>query len=69
MTLKNILKTLEVYEQWIGQVINKDKSTMFLSNKILSSRKQDLLHLIVLVEGSFPTKYFDAPLFLGRITT
>lgn len=30
-----LLKTLETYEQWLGQLINKEKSALFLSKKIL----------------------------------
>lgn len=32
-TLKNILKTLGVYERWTSQVINEDKSTIFFPIK------------------------------------
>lgn len=66
-TLKRILKTLETYEKWSGQATNKEKSALFLSNKITSSRRQGLLRLIGFVEGMLLTKYLGAPLISGLL--
>lgn len=44
-SLKMLLKTLEVYEKCSGQLINKEKFALFLSNKINNSRRRGLLRL------------------------
>lgn len=42
--------------------------TLFLSNKISSSRKQ-WLHLTSFVEGKFPTNYLNAPISPSRVAS
>lgn len=41
-SLKMLLKTLDLYESCSGQLINKEKSVIFLSNKINNSRRMRL---------------------------
>lgn len=68
-TLKRILKTLEMYKNWSGKYINKDKSTLFLSNKITSSRRMGLVLLTDFWEGKFPVTYLGVSLILGWMTS
>lgn len=68
-TLKRILKTLEMYKNWSGKYINKEKSTLFLSNKITSSRRMGLVWLTDFREGMFLVTYLGAPLISGWMTS
>lgn len=64
-----MLKTLGTYGKWSRQMVNKDKSTLFLSKKIDSNTKRGLLQLLGFVEGSFlAISYLGAPPFSGRMT-
>lgn len=61
--------TLETYGSWSRQAINKAKPTIFLSNKISSTRRRDLLRTTGFAKGSFPFTYLGAPVFPGRLTS
>lgn len=52
-SIKMLLRALDTYALWSGQLINKDKSALFLSKKINYSRKCGLLRMTGFVEGSF----------------
>lgn len=55
-SIRQILKTLELYANWSKQMVNKDKLALVLSNKIGSNKKRGLLQSSGFVEGSFPTR-------------
>lgn len=46
ISIRLILKTLDLYAKWSGQMVNKEQLTLFISNKISSSRKKGLLCLL-----------------------
>ncbi|XP_040991014.1 uncharacterized protein LOC121238253 [Juglans microcarpa x Juglans regia] len=64
-----LMKTLEVYEKWSGQLINKEKSAFFFSNSITLARRRNLMRSTGFVEGKFPVTYLGVPLVSGRLTS
>ncbi|KAF5468900.1 hypothetical protein F2P56_013011 [Juglans regia] len=64
-----LMNTLEVYEKWSGQLINKEKSTFFFSKSISTARRRNLKRTTGLVEGNFPLTYLGVPLVSGRLTS
>lgn len=68
-SMKDLVRTLETYEKWSGQLISKDKSAMFLSKHISSTRRCGLLRITGYKEGFFPVTYLGAPLVSGRLTS
>lgn len=50
-SLRKVLKMLATYEEWFGQVINKEKSILFMSNHNSNTRKRDLIQLTGFSEG------------------
>lgn len=49
-----------------GQQINQEKSRIFMSKRISDNRRHSMCRASGFKEGSFPTKYLEAPLFPGR---
>ncbi|KAG6628041.1 hypothetical protein CIPAW_15G172700 [Carya illinoinensis] len=66
-SVQELLSILGQYERWLGQVINKQKSTVFCFSKISQSRKRRLLHNTGFVEGHFPFKYLGVPIILDHL--
>lgn len=56
-------------KHWSGQAIDKEKCSLFLSNKTSSSRKRGPIQLIGFVEWICPIEYLGASLSLGYLTT
>ncbi|XP_035540358.1 uncharacterized protein LOC118344262 [Juglans regia] len=52
-SITNLLHTLDTYERWSGQKINRDKSALFLSKLISNLRKRSLLSLTGFKEANF----------------
>ncbi|XP_042958082.1 uncharacterized protein LOC122293613 [Carya illinoinensis] len=66
-SIRMLIKTLKHYEEWSGRLINKEKSSIFLSKLIGFARRQSLLRLTGFVDGVFPTTYLGAPLVTGHL--
>ncbi|XP_042958059.1 uncharacterized protein LOC122293578 [Carya illinoinensis] len=66
-SLRNLMKVLQLYENWTGQVLNTEKSAIYFSKKISTYRKNSLLHLSGFLEGSFPFKYLGVPIVVGKL--
>lgn len=62
-------KILKTYEKWSSQVINKEKSTLFMSKHISSTIKRELHLLTRFSEGRFQVTYLGAPLNPGCMTS
>lgn len=67
-SLQKVLKTLTQFEEWSSQLINKEKSAMFMSNKISNTKMRELIHLSCFSEGKMPTTYLDASLASRGLT-
>lgn len=68
--MKRLLEIVGVYEKsYPNQLIDKDKSALYLSKKISITRGKDLYQATGFMKGKFPTKYHGAPLSPSRITT
>lgn len=65
---RRLLRTLEKYESWLGQLINTEKYAIYFSKHINLARRRELLRISGFVEGSFPTTYLGVPLVTGRLT-
>ncbi|KAF5481513.1 hypothetical protein F2P56_002155 [Juglans regia] len=68
-SMKNLMHTLDIYERWSSQEISMDKSALFLSKLISTSRKRSLLSLTGFKECKFLVTYLGVPLVSGRLTT
>lgn len=68
-SIRRLVEILGVYEGWPGQLISKEKSALFLSRHISSSRTRALLRLTGFREGKFSVTYLGALLMSGRLTT
>ncbi|KAG6658189.1 hypothetical protein CIPAW_04G143500 [Carya illinoinensis] len=66
-SIRELLRVVEKYETLLGQMINKDKTSMFFSQKITSACKRALKRMTRFSEGSFPFKYLGVPIVLGRL--
>lgn len=67
-SIKRLVDTLNLYEKWLGQKINKEKSTLFPSKLISLDQKRNLLQITGFKEGKFPVMYLGVPLISGRLT-
>jgi len=65
--VRSILEVLDIYAQWSGQVVNASKSSIFFSNRIPDSRRQELIRVSGFSMGNFPTRYLGVPIFSGRV--
>jgi hypothetical protein len=65
--VRSILEVLDTYAQWSGQVVNASKSSIFFSNRIPDSRRQELIRVSGFSMGNFPTRYLGVPIFPGRV--
>jgi hypothetical protein len=65
--VRSILEVLHIYSQWSGQVVNASKSSIFFSNRIPDSRRQELIRVSGFSMGNFPTRYLEVPIFSGRV--
>lgn len=52
-------------EAWLGQIVNKAKSSVIFSNKIKLARHRVLLHLTGFIEGKLPSITWGFLLFMG----
>lgn len=59
---KESSKILDNYEAWSKQVIHKEKSVMFMSSQINSTRIRELSRIIGFSIGWFPVTYLRAPI-------
>ncbi|XP_042988639.1 uncharacterized protein LOC122316171 [Carya illinoinensis] len=66
-SMRGLMKVLNLYENWTGQVLNKNKSAILFSNKISNTRKSSILRMTGFSEGSFPFKYLGVPIVVGRL--
>ena len=66
-SIQELLFVLDTYEKWSGQRINKEKTTIFFSQKISLGRKRALMTMTGISEGCFPFKYLGVPIILGRL--
>lgn len=68
-SMRRLVKILEIYEKWSGQLIDKDKSAHFFSKKIEISRWRSLIMLTGFMEGKFRVTYLGILLVSGRLTS
>ncbi|XP_042964017.1 uncharacterized protein LOC122298309 [Carya illinoinensis] len=66
-SMRGLMEVLNLYENWTGQVLNKNKSAILFSNKISNTRKSSILRMTGFSEGSFPFKYLGVPIVVGRL--
>ncbi|XP_042962665.1 uncharacterized protein LOC122296936 [Carya illinoinensis] len=66
-SLQTIKDTFALYEDWFGQVVSKEKSSIFFSKHATATRKRSSLMLTSFSEGFFPVKYLGVPLLVGRL--
>ncbi|XP_042946129.1 uncharacterized protein LOC122279511 [Carya illinoinensis] len=66
-SLQTISDIFALYESWSGQVVSKEKSSIFFPKYVNSARKRNLLQLTSFSECLFPVKYLGVPLFSGRV--
>ncbi|XP_042962753.1 uncharacterized protein LOC122297032 [Carya illinoinensis] len=66
-SMQAISDVFALYESWSGQVVSKEKSSIFFPKYVNSARKRNLLQLTSFSEGLFPVKYLGVPLFSGRL--
>lgn len=57
-SMKRLLITLEKYERWLGQSINRDKSSLFMSKQISSSNKEVPIDLQISLKENFRQDIF-----------
>ncbi|KAJ0103213.1 hypothetical protein Patl1_06269 [Pistacia atlantica] len=68
-SVQRLLNTLEVYEKWSGQLINKEKSAFFFSKSITIARRRNLMRSTGFMEGKFSFTYLGVPMVSGRLTS
>ncbi|XP_057975276.1 uncharacterized protein LOC131162686 [Malania oleifera] len=66
-SFQNLLKTLEVYEKWLGQYISKEKFVVYFSELLNISMRREIIKTSGFLEGSFPTTYLGIPLVFGQL--
>ncbi|KAF5444244.1 hypothetical protein F2P56_036732 [Juglans regia] len=66
-SVRAIARTLEIYETWFGQKVNKDKSSIIFSKHITAARKRSLLRITGFYEETLPFKYVGVPIICGRL--
>lgn len=66
-SVRRFMQISHTYEKWSVQLINKDKSALFLSKKINVTRQRELFRLTGYVRGSFSTIYLRVPLVSGQL--
>ncbi|KAG6621585.1 hypothetical protein I3842_Q018400 [Carya illinoinensis] len=66
-SMKGLIQVLNSYEDWTGQVSNKEKSAIFFSKHISMHRKRSILRITGFSKGSFPFKYLGVPIVVGRL--
>ncbi|XP_040990910.1 uncharacterized protein LOC121238132 [Juglans microcarpa x Juglans regia] len=66
-SLRAIWDAFAQYEDWSGQVVSKEKSSIFFPKLFTSAQKRSALRISSFSEGSFPVKYLGAPLVSGRM--
>ncbi|KAF5464536.1 hypothetical protein F2P56_014607 [Juglans regia] len=64
-SIKRISDIFNIYEEWSGQRVSKEKSAIFFSKNMSLSRRRSLLQLTSFSEGCFPAKYLEVPLISG----
>ncbi|XP_026416351.1 uncharacterized protein LOC113311766 [Papaver somniferum] len=67
-SIKNLIWLLEEYQRSSGQIINKDKSKLFI-NGTSETRKAQLKGLFQMELSKFPDKYLGVILSAGRVKT
>jgi hypothetical protein len=65
--VRSILEVLDIYAQWSSQMVNASKSSIFFSNRIPDSRRQELIRVSGFSMGNFSTRYLGVPIFSGRV--
>ncbi|XP_026399266.1 uncharacterized protein LOC113295131 [Papaver somniferum] len=65
-SILNLMKLLEDYQKCSGQIINKQKSKMFIDGTS-EVRKNQLKELIQMERSEFPDKYLGVILCVGRV--
>ncbi|XP_042973207.1 uncharacterized protein LOC122305011 [Carya illinoinensis] len=66
-SLKAITKVLRKYEQWSGQAVSKNKSSIYFSSQVSASRRRALLRFSGFTEGIFPFKYLGVLIISERL--
>lgn len=67
-SFRMLLRTLEKYENWPGQLISNEKLALYFSKHINLAQRRDLLQHSGFVEGTFPATYLGVPLVSSRLT-
>lgn len=61
-SMKHLLKIIDLYERWFGQIVNMAKSAILFWSKINGAQRRGLLQLTSFVEGQFSFNYLGAPI-------
>ncbi|KAG5627389.1 hypothetical protein H5410_012607 [Solanum commersonii] len=64
--LEMMLKTLKVYEEIYGQLLNKDKSCFAVANNTKATNINWLENITNMKHQLFPIRYLDCPLIIGK---
>lgn len=65
-TLRLIMKTLKIYEETSGQLVNTDKSHFMVHPNAFNSTKERIKRLTAFRQKEGPLTYLSCPLFVGR---
>ncbi|XP_042984734.1 uncharacterized protein LOC122313615 [Carya illinoinensis] len=66
-SIRAISEVLTIYENWSGQRVNKEKSSIIFSKIVPRSRRRNILSILGFSEGLLPFKYLGVPIVSGRL--
>ncbi|XP_059306330.1 uncharacterized protein LOC132057746 [Lycium ferocissimum] len=69
VSLKKMIKILRDYERTSGQLVNNDKSSFYVHEKVLAVVVGRIRRKTGMRKGSFPFAYLGCPVFYGRRKT
>jgi len=65
-SMKKMMKVLRGYEKVSGQMVNLDKSLVYLHEKVSIGICSKIRRITGIKQGSFPFTYLGCPIFYGR---
>nr|XP_048331296.1 uncharacterized protein LOC125422892 [Ziziphus jujuba var. spinosa] len=64
--VQEVARCIQNFYEWIGQIVNKAKSSCFFSRNVQGSMKANIKDLLNIKELLKEAKYLGNPLFLGK---
>lgn len=65
--MREISKTLKIYERWSEQKVSSSKSSITFSKHIVSTRRRRLLRILGFVKGKLSFKYLGVPILASQL--